>query len=116
MTYIRIEDGSTTSYAKRNNTYLFGWLTVLVKYGKDYLSDAELDRRMRQQLKYYYQFLGRKLLRKQDKEFWNLHFEKLSDLGIRVNKIRIVLEALLYVIKSVYYHPVRTIKKILVIN
>ena len=51
----KVEDGSTTSYALRNNTYLFGWLLILVKYGKYYLSDVELDRRKRQQLNYYYQ-------------------------------------------------------------
>jgi len=112
LTYIRIEEGTTTSYAVRNNTYLYGWLTVLVKYGKDYLSETELDRRKRQQLNHYYQFLGRKLLRKQDKEFWKIHFKKLSELGIRISKIRIVLEALMYVIQSVYFHPFRTLKKI----
>ncbi len=116
LTYIRIQEGTTTSYAERNNTYLSGWLFVLTKYGKYYLSDIELDRKKRQQLNNYYQFLGRKLLRKQDKEFWKFHFEKLSYLGIKISKFRLVLEALMYVIKSVFCHPVRTIKKIFVRN
>jgi glycosyltransferase involved in cell wall biosynthesis len=91
LTFNRKEDGSLTSFSDRIYTYLPGFLHLLQKYGPRYLTREELEQRLREHRREYYRALGRAVLQHRDREFWQYHRQKLSELGEPLNRFRVAL-------------------------
>jgi glycosyltransferase involved in cell wall biosynthesis len=89
LTFNRKEEGSLTSFSDRTYTYLPAFLYLLRTYGPKYLTPDELNRRLRQHRRDYYRALGRAVLHRRNREFWNYHRQKLSDLGEPLSPIRL---------------------------
>ena len=81
LTYQGVQEDSLTSFSKRMQTYFSGFILDLVKYGPKYLTPAELDSRIGQVLRHYYDFLAKQLYSRRDAEFWNFHRAQLAALG-----------------------------------
>lgn len=81
LTYNRERADSLTSHSAQFNTYLAGWLDELVKYGPKYLTAEELQRRITEHLRGYYEYLGNQVYYQRSPEFWSFHRTKLAAAG-----------------------------------
>lgn len=81
LTYSRVHNEQRSSFADRFNTYIPAYLYVLKKYGPSCLSNEEYFSLFEKKLKSYYRFLGKSLLEKKEKEFWDYHKKNLEELG-----------------------------------
>jgi glycosyltransferase involved in cell wall biosynthesis len=96
LTYRREREQSMTSLSRELNTYLPNKMAELVVYGPKYLSEEELERRIRAQLDEYYRYLGRRAFKRPGAKFWNYHREKLTALGHPMSRRRVAGNALRY--------------------
>jgi len=87
--------GSMSAFAETRGYQWVGAFTELVTYGPRYLTEDELRRRIRAQLRGYYQYLGRQLYARRDAQFWALHREKLGALGFPLSRVRVAVHAAL---------------------
>ena len=81
LTYSRVHDERRSSFADRFNTYITAYLRMLKKFGARCLSAEEYESLTRQKLKEYYRFLGKSLINRREREFWDYHRKELKELG-----------------------------------
>jgi glycosyltransferase involved in cell wall biosynthesis len=81
LTFVRVREDSLTSRSSELNTYLAGLLHELVNYGRKYLSTEELQLRIAEHLRSYYDYLGEQVYCERDREFWSFHRGKLAAAG-----------------------------------
>jgi len=95
LTFIRVREVSLTSNADRLNVYIPDILEFLINFGPTCFSAQELRERIQDQLALYYNFLGFQVFRQRDREFWAFHRDRLAELGLPLNKARLMLKAIL---------------------
>ena len=88
-------EGSLGALAGTLGFHWTGAFAELVTYGPRYLTEDELNRRIRVQLRRYYQYLGRQLYAGRNAQFWTLHREKLRALGFPLSRVRVAFHAAL---------------------
>jgi glycosyltransferase involved in cell wall biosynthesis len=84
LTYTRRHGESITSAARRQGTWLPDQIAMLLKYGPLYLTDEELDGRLRQMLRRYNRWLARSTIRGRpfrDKSFAARHRRMLAEIS-----------------------------------
>jgi glycosyltransferase involved in cell wall biosynthesis len=101
LTFQRLRPGSVMTHMTRLRTDLPARLYELVTYGPKYLEPDELAHAIEDQLRGYYQALGREALQRRDKEFWALHRSKLASLGYPMSRRRIAMGAIRYILDLV---------------
>jgi glycosyltransferase involved in cell wall biosynthesis len=111
LTYTRTHPGAASTFADLFNTYLLGYLEVLTKYGRTYLSAEEYEQQLRQLWGRYYTFLGSRVFRNREKGFWEFHRNGLGRLGysLRVSK---VAKAVSVELLDLVLNPLKTSKRI----
>lgn len=109
LTYTRRHEESETSFARRMNTYILGSLTVLIKYGRTYLSDEEYEGRLIDITNQYYGFLARSVFYGREREFWDYHRNGLERLGHPYRWSKLV-KALFVLIIDRLFNPKATIQ------
>ncbi|UVT17874.1 MAG: glycosyltransferase family 2 protein [Nitrospira sp.] len=85
LTFTREHIQAESTFSKRFGTDYIATLEHLTKYGRNYLSDEELDQCFRIRWKKYYEFLGGKLLHGVDSGFWQFQRNELGRLGYQLN-------------------------------
>lgn len=100
LTIMRVEDGSLNSYSQSINSALSHQLYVLVKYGRKYLTEEELRRRISTKLWDYYRYLGREVFNRRDRAFWSFHREKLAALGYPLSKVRLAGGVIFHILEA----------------
>ena len=94
LTFRRLWKGSLGSLSATLNTYLPNVLTELVTYGPRYLSEAELERRIREHLGRYYRYLGKQVYQRRDQQFWSFHQGKLAAARYPLSRARLAASAI----------------------
>jgi hypothetical protein len=80
LTFTRRHNESNTSYAKRLRTFLPSQIGVLVRYGPDYLTPEEYDRRVAVMLFFYLRWLAGHPLRMRSREVREFHRRALEEI------------------------------------
>ena len=108
LTFTRRHNETTSTFAKRMQTYIPADLMMLKKYGPCVLSDSEMSGAVERKLKQYYHFLGFRLWKSRDaelrsfsKEFWAYHKEALLRETGEFDRLRIARGCLLAAYRSV---------------
>jgi glycosyltransferase involved in cell wall biosynthesis len=109
LTFTRVREGSLTSFSQQFETYLPHQLYALVTYGPKYLSEQELQYRIRWQLQVYYNYLGWQIYELRTRDFWNYHRAKLATLGYHLRTHRLVASAMVHVLNRLL-NPKRTVE------
>jgi glycosyltransferase involved in cell wall biosynthesis len=89
LTYSRIHDERRSSFADRFNTYITAYLRMLKKFGARCLSAEEYESLTRRKLKEYYRFLGKSLINRREREFWEYHRKELKALGYPFSTVKL---------------------------
>lgn len=82
LSYIRRdEDSRTTHYLESFNSFILMIVEELVRFGPVFLSDSELEGRLKEATDNYYRFLATALFEFRSRKFWHAHIERLESLG-----------------------------------
>lgn len=68
-------------------------LHMLLTYGRDCLTDRELQQCLKHRLSEYHRFLGRRLFVEHSREFWIYHKRTLANLGITLRPVDVAIAA-----------------------
>jgi glycosyltransferase involved in cell wall biosynthesis len=112
LTYTRRPSEAASSYANEMNTYAAANLMMLKRYGPIFLTQAEYRECLRQDMRRYYEFLGKSALLLRDRKFWRYHRNTLINLGDSLYAIKLVTVSLLEAVNALF-HPIETPKKVL---
>jgi hypothetical protein len=82
LTVSRVRPASLSAMSANRNTSSAGTLHILVTYGRDYLTQEELQARLEEHLRGYYRFLSKSLVSGRDKKFWDFHKRQLVQAGV----------------------------------
>jgi hypothetical protein len=63
------------------NAYLSSNISDLLRYGPFYLSKTEIERRLKERLDDYYEYLAICAVHFRDKRFWTYHSTRFAELG-----------------------------------
>jgi glycosyltransferase involved in cell wall biosynthesis len=105
------EESRTTHFLRRVNSYVVANVETLVRYGPRYLTEAELDRRLRQAWHEYYQFLADCVIKASKRELWDYHRERLRSLGTSINRVKLSRYVLSAIVDRAL-NPKRTVEGI----
>jgi glycosyltransferase involved in cell wall biosynthesis len=94
LSFNRVHDASITAGQEDTNEWFVGKLTLLSKYGPEYLLPDELEERIDHYLDRYYRFLAKQVGRSRGAEFWSYHADSLEALGLPLVRSRLWREAL----------------------
>ena len=93
LTYTRVRPGSLNAQSLDLQTSWANIANLLSQYGPDFLAQDELERRHAQHLSDYYAFLGKSLLMKRDRTFWNYHTRELAKSRAGYSRARVFVGA-----------------------
>ncbi len=83
------EESVTLTFEKPWNKSKLWNLDLLVRFGKEYLTEEELKEQLEKQLKRYYQVLARAKDKKMESDYWDYHRQELEKLGFPFSKWRL---------------------------
>jgi glycosyltransferase involved in cell wall biosynthesis len=89
LSYERLHSASITTTSCELNAYLPSRLRDYLMYGHLYLTQSELETRVKELSEHYYRFLVFSLFKSRDRKFWNYHKGKLSELGFPFDSFRL---------------------------
>ena len=112
LTFSREREGSLTAFSHRFNTYLPGNLYELLTFGPNCLTDEELQRKLREHIAQYYEYLGQQIYRRRGSDFWRFHRKKMAELGYPLSSWRLVVAGTSYVL-DLALNPKSTVQKVL---
>jgi glycosyltransferase involved in cell wall biosynthesis len=84
LSFERIHDEAMTAKVSEMNSQLLDRLRILIEFGPTFLGQAELQRRMEEQLSDYYRMLAAACFNFRKNEFWKLHKAGLGELGYSI--------------------------------
>ncbi len=108
LTYTRRPDEALTSFSLKVNSHLAEGVAMIMKYGPVYLDRAECEQCLQQWMKGYRLFLGRSMLRRRGKPFWDYHKTMLDGLGWPPGRLRL-FAALLFDAVDTALSPARAV-------
>lgn len=89
----RVHEGQVSARVRLLGADYYAGLQILLHYGPNYISAAELAARREEVLADYYHMLGSGTLKLKRSAFWAFHRRKLNELGVRLNGRRVLIEA-----------------------
>lgn len=112
LTFTRRNNESFTSNINRFRPSLLARYICFKKYGRIYLSDIEYLKKEKDIEHKYYSYLGKKIFTNKDKEFWKFHLSELEKVGIFIDKPKLIISALMYLL-DMGLNPKKTIEYML---
>jgi glycosyltransferase involved in cell wall biosynthesis len=110
LSYGRIHPELESLKSARLNRNASAYLHDLIQYGPAYLTRAELDRRVSEQLREYDSFLAVNAFRRRGREFWDYHHRSLEELGYPIRWWRLLRAAAVKVLRQLV-NPERTLRR-----
>jgi glycosyltransferase involved in cell wall biosynthesis len=111
LTYTRRHNEAATSFSEQFNTYLFGNLIILLKYGPIYLNDAEYNSCLKEHIKDYYAFLAESIIYRRERQFLDYHKNSLRDIGYPFSWAKLS-EALLLEVIDILFNPKKSLERV----
>jgi len=81
LSYERTHEATQSSASANLNRYVSAYLDDVLQYGPWYLTDQEMEHKLKETVAEYYRFLAVNLLRSRDRSFWDYHRGRLAELG-----------------------------------
>jgi glycosyltransferase involved in cell wall biosynthesis len=86
LSYSRPRPQSNDAFANSFETRVLGGLIIFLKYGPVYLDRDEYAFHLKNRVKEYHRVLAKNVLRCRSTAFWRFHEEKLSALGLKLDR------------------------------
>jgi glycosyltransferase involved in cell wall biosynthesis len=108
----RIHEIRVTTASRDVNAYLSSKLGDLLEYGPFYLTQTELEQRLKEYLDEYYKYLAITAVHFRDRRFWTFHRNRLKDLGQPLSAGKLG-KAICAKLMDLAFNPKRTIEAVL---
>lgn len=112
LSYERLHEAQVTTARRDLNAYLSSKLGDLLEYGPFYLSQAEMERRVKERLDEYYKFLALSAVHLRNRRFWRYHRNRLKELGHPLSALKLG-GAIGAKLLDLAFNPKRTIEALL---
>lgn len=112
LTFTRVRLHSLTTISASLQSNLAGMLHILLRHGPHYLTPQEFAICLTEHLSEYYRFLGKSLLLRREKGFWDYHKRQLIKSGLGFSRARLARAALATLCIATL-NPKDTIQKLL---
>jgi glycosyltransferase involved in cell wall biosynthesis len=109
LSYERVHEKQTSEESRTLNTYTPSRLSDLLEYGGLWLTDVELNKRVKEVLHDYYRFLAAAAVNGRDGEFWAYHKRRLAEANLPLSKLRLTSAILLKCV-DLLLNPKRTME------
>jgi glycosyltransferase involved in cell wall biosynthesis len=110
LTFSRRDNDGILTSIRDYRPFLLNRYIALLKYGQFYLTERELKTAVKNQKKQYFNFLGKNLLWRWDKKFWDYHRQGLDIVGYKLKKTRLSGYAFASIVDLVF-NPLNTLKR-----
>jgi len=111
LTFTRPRPGSLNTISTDHQSCFAGMLHILLRHGKDCLTEEEFGPYLDRHLADYYRFLAKSVLLRRDLKFWEYHKRQLAELGFGFSRGRLAL-ATLASCCSVALNPLAAVQKL----
>ena len=115
LSYERVHDNRISATTEVVNAGLASFLSDLQAYGSFYLTELEVERRQRELLNAYYEFLAFSAVRFRNRVFWNYHKRRLEEAGHPLDYLRLG-RAILRQLLDLSLNPKRTVESLVKIG
>jgi glycosyltransferase involved in cell wall biosynthesis len=112
LSYERLHEIRITTVSEDLNAYLSSKLGDLLEYGPFYLTQTEIERRLKERMDEYYAFLAVSALHLRDRRFWTYHRNRLKELGYPLNAGKLG-KAMCAKLLDLAFNPKHTIEALL---
>jgi Glycosyl transferase family 2 len=106
----KTHEQTQTSKSRELNRYSSSCLRDLLEYGPSYLTREECERKLKEDLERYYEFLAVSLVGFRGKEFWDYHRSQLKALGRPLRTSRLLKAGMIKIFREVL-NPEQAIRK-----
>jgi hypothetical protein len=107
LAWLRRDRGTIGDNLKRFGSEYFLNFSLVVRYGRENLEQAEYARRVKDLENEYLAFLGRSLVSRRGEAFWRFHEAAFRSLGVEFPRAQIRLELARYLLRK-FRSPLKT--------
>jgi hypothetical protein len=107
LSYERVHEVRVTTTSQDRNAYLSSNLSDLLTYGPCFMTDAEVEKRLQELLRQYYDYLAVGFVNARNRDFWRYHRTRLKELGHPLQSPRLGL-AIGWKLMDLLLNPKRT--------
>ncbi len=111
LTFERSHPHTESSRGSRYGFNPFGRFEHVTKYGPEYLSEKEFAAMHRRRRDEYYAFLGARVFRNKEKDFWKYQRDSLCRIGYSLSMARVIKAVILNVL-DVILNPLNTSRRL----
>src|SRR5699024_431790 len=100
----RHQNSVTNTIAKKDSTYIYGYLKIYLDYAPYYLKGKELEKQTQRRIIIFYIQFARQLLYHRNLETYRRHKKELALLGLPFNHIKLLKQIIKEMIKVPVIH------------
>jgi len=100
----RHQNSVTNTIAKKDSTYIYGYLKIYLDYAPYYLKGKELEKQTQRRISIFYIQFARQLLYHRNLETYRRHKKELALLGLPFNHIKLLKQIIKEMIKVPVIH------------
>jgi len=111
LSYERVHAETQSSASADINRYSSAYLNDLMEYGRSCLTEAELERRLKEEVDDYDRFLAVNIRRMREPGFWEYHRTRREELGHPIKRSRLVKAGLARAVRQIL-NPEQAVRKL----
>jgi glycosyltransferase involved in cell wall biosynthesis len=110
LSFERLHDEAVTAKSRELDSYLLDRVELLLEYGPTFLTREEMNVRLEEVLRYYYQVLAASIVNVRGEDYWSYHRARLVELGLPFYGARLG-KALISKVLDLVLNPKQTVEK-----
>jgi glycosyltransferase involved in cell wall biosynthesis len=112
LSYERVHEDTISRISKDRNAYLPSKINDLLAYGSSCMTQPEAERRLRELLDAYYEFLAISAVNLRGRKFWTYHKDRLREFGYPLESLKLYKAVLMKLI-DLLLNPKSTVELLL---
>jgi glycosyltransferase involved in cell wall biosynthesis len=112
LSYERIHHSQMSTVSKELHAYWLSKISDLREYGSLYFTDSELEARLRELMKQYYELLAACAVNLREKSFWAYHEKRLKEIGYPLRRGKLA-KAICFKLIDLLLNPKQAVQKAL---
>jgi len=112
LSYERVHESTISRTSKELNAYLPSKINDLLAYGSSFMTQLEVESRLRELLAEYYRFLAVGAVNFRNGEFWTYHKDRLREFGCPLEVLKLC-KAVLVKLVDLLFNPKGTVETVI---
>ena len=112
LSYERVHERTISRTSKERNAYLPSKVNDLLAYGSSFMTQLEVESRLKELLAEYYRFLAVGVVNLRNREFWTYHRDRLREFGYPLDVLKLC-KAVLVKLVDLLFNPKETVETVI---